>query len=617
MTPRRSLPLLVAALATLAAAGSAHADSYCVAAPDCAAQPDGHVAANLSAAIAAAAAHAGPDRIELGPGTFPAPGSTPTVDSTNDITEIAGAGRDATILTGASNPQSALAVDRPGVVVRDLGFALPDGTNTRGLDLAAAGAVARHVDVEGPAAGGSSQGIGITGGAALEDVRVALATTTPAYGVYVYGGGGATLTDVSITGGYTLRVNSAGTTTVTRARITAGYIGAVAQTGSDLTIADSLVVSTDPSQEAVSATAGGGTSTLRLTRSTIVGRSSGGVVRATQTTASGTAKAILRGVAIAGTGAPLGRTQAGGTAALDVDYSAFAPGTSWGPSDVVGAHNLGAPTGFADAAAGDYRPLWTSPLVDAGDPAAPPAGATDLDGGARAVDGKGDGGEQPDIGAFEYQRRPPVFDAAASATTAPIGSPLSFLVSGLSDPDPGEVPTVRWDFADGTSVAGPTAQRTFTAPGSTTATAVATDPAGVTTTKAITIAVTAAAGGPGSPAGGTPPATSAPGRSRLRVARLRLGRDGRLRVRVSCDGPQACSGKVVLRAGKGRHRVTLATARFRLRAGAARTLALRPGTAARRALAAGRRVRVVATATGRDGLGRPLAAATTGAAVRR
>src|SRR5690349_3329894 len=128
---RRPLTLLLAAAAALAATASAQADSYCVSAPDCAAQPDGHAAANLSAAIAAAAAHAGADRIELGPGTFPAPGSTPTVDSTNDITEIAGAGRGATILTAAANPQFALSIQRPGVVVRDLGFAMPAATDTR------------------------------------------------------------------------------------------------------------------------------------------------------------------------------------------------------------------------------------------------------------------------------------------------------------------------------------------------------------------------------------------------------------------------------------------------------------------------------------------------------
>src|SRR3954453_18431652 len=129
--------LLLAAAVSLAAASAsasavAQADTYCVAKPACAAQPGGHASADLTTALANAAAHGGPDRIEMGPGTFPYPGATPTVQSTNDITEIVGAGRGATILMAGAG-QFALAVDRAGVTVSDLGLALVDNVDSKGL----------------------------------------------------------------------------------------------------------------------------------------------------------------------------------------------------------------------------------------------------------------------------------------------------------------------------------------------------------------------------------------------------------------------------------------------------------------------------------------------------
>ncbi|HEY6761399.1 MAG TPA: PKD domain-containing protein [Baekduia sp.] len=624
---RRTL-LVAAVLSVAAAVASAQADTYCVANARCAAAPGGHAAASLTAAISAASAHAGPDRIAIGPGTFPFPGATPTVQSTNDMTEIDGAGRDATILTGGSAGEAALEVDRAGLVVSDLGFRLPDNVDSEGLDLDGAATTARRVDVDGPSSTGSSDGIGISGGAVLDDVNVTL-SSAPGSGVYVYGSGGATLSDVTITGGYALRVNSSnGMTTVTRARITGSYVAAYIQNPNELSIADSLLVTTSGGQDTVDVqNFGATTTTLRLTRSTIVGQSGGGIVQAFQSGAgAGTARVILRAVAIAGTGVPFGRTQSGGgITKFDVDDSAFGPGYAAGPADVFGTHLLGAPTGFVDAATGDYRLLWSSPLVDAGGTvAAPNTPTTDLGGGARVVDGTGAGNARVDIGAFEYQRRPPVFDAAASGATTVLGTPLSFLVSGVSDPDPGETPTVRWDFSDGTTAAGPSADHAFAAAGPATATAVATDPAGVTTSKQLAVDVTAPAAptppgdGPApAPGPGPTPPKPAPARPTLRVAQLSIGRDGRLGARVTCAGTVACSGKLVVRTATGKHHVTLARASFSLRAGAARTLRVKLGKTARAALPKGHRVRVVATATGRDALGRTLVSASAKATLRR
>ena len=56
--------------------------------------------------------------------------------------------------------------------------------------------------------------------------------------------------------------------------------------------------------------------------------------------------------------------------------------------------------GFVDPDT-DYHLAPGSPMIDMGDPAAPPPGVFDLDGGARATDGNGDGTVRRDIGADE------------------------------------------------------------------------------------------------------------------------------------------------------------------------------------------------------------------------
>jgi hypothetical protein len=102
--------------------------------------------------------------------------------------------------------------------------------------------------------------------------------------------------------------------------------------------------------------------------------------------------------------------------------------------------------GFVDPAARDYHLQPSSPLIDLGNPAAPPAGSIDPDGDARAVDGDADCAAQRDIGADEYT--PPTPDCSPPAPkptddgtapeggTVPEGGPttdtVSPVVSGLS-----------------------------------------------------------------------------------------------------------------------------------------------------------------------------------------
>jgi hypothetical protein len=75
---------------------------------------------------------------------------------------------------------------------------------------------------------------------------------------------------------------------------------------------------------------------------------------------------------------------------------------------------------FADFAGGNFRPLAGSPLIDAGNPAAPDPGETDVDGNPRAV-AVNVCPARRDIGAFELNtpRECAVPDTTAPDTTAP------------------------------------------------------------------------------------------------------------------------------------------------------------------------------------------------------
>lgn len=84
-----------------------------------------------------------------------------------------------------------------------------------------------------------------------------------------------------------------------------------------------------------------------------------------------------------------------------------------------------------------------SPLIDAGLAGSVPP--TDLLGLTRPVDGDGDGVAEADLGAFEYQRRPPVPKLSVTQNPA-FPSQFHFSADGSTDPDPGDVLSYSWDF---------------------------------------------------------------------------------------------------------------------------------------------------------------------------
>ena len=116
-------------------------------------------------------------------------------------------------------------------------------------------------------------------------------------------------------------------------------------------------------------------------------------------------------------------------------------------------------------------------------------------------------------------RRPPVVAMSATPTSGTVALPVSFNASGTYDPD-GSVVSIEWNFGDGSPLAyGTTASRTYTTPGSYTATVKVTDNAGLTSIKSVTI--TALAGTTSQPPVAVVSATPTSGPWRCRSASRR------------------------------------------------------------------------------------------------
>jgi hypothetical protein len=173
-----------------------------------------------------------------------------------------------------------------------------------------------------------------------------------------------------------------------------------------------------------------------------------------------------------------------GTANLTISYSNLdsATGRSEGQGTLTvdAATNINADPLFADVG-GDLNLRYGSPSIDRGDDAPLGSGepTTDLAGEPRVADGDGAGGPRADMGAFEYQRRPPVVNASASPTSQAIGLPFSFKASA-TDPDPGDTLGFAWSFDEGGTASTADVSHSFTTPGAHMGTVTVTDPAGLT-----------------------------------------------------------------------------------------------------------------------------------------
>lgn len=491
---RLMIVALMAITAVLASAPGAQAKLYCVGVvpPDCDVYEVGNPA-GLQAALSAADNDGQSDIVRISGSTYQAPPSGFAHLGTDGI-ELVGAGPQFTKIIGpAGQPDYALNMIGSGSTssrVRDLTVraAATDGaqalqlTGVRGSDL--------EVGRASPPTGDAT-GVSLGADGSLWDSFVSIvgeAGTTAVRGV----SGGSTVRNSRISSPQVAATAFSNVTsfTVERSSITAGGVGfSTSGSGHTGTIMDSTIMMTDgatgvgvralnnatvnatnvtvgsvgsnppPISGAFASAPGPGTSTLNLDSSTVRGFNTD--IRADE--------------------------QGGGNAVVNTSYSNYdVVGNGTGQVN-EGAGNVDVIPGFVQPfetfqKSMDWHLLHSSPLVDAGNPAAPAPSVQDRDGLARVVDGDGAGGPRRDIGAYEYQRRPPVvaLNGPASGQTGQTGQPLGYTSAGSSDPDRGDSLTYSWAFGDGSSGSGPSVSHAWAKAGVFGVKLTATDSAGVT-----------------------------------------------------------------------------------------------------------------------------------------
>jgi hypothetical protein len=513
--------LLVAVLVLGARVAVAEAATYCVADPGC---PAGGVAeSTLEQAVTAADQDAVPDTVRIGPGTF----SAPWVYASEPVT-IVGAGIGATTLEAP--PEPGIFGDvislTAGCKISDLTVRLRASRQhgvrlSEGADVARFGVVAAHDLAEDTGIAAEDQGSDI------RSVKIDLGPNLSTYGISDLGE--STVEDADITAGLGLSPSAAGTTA---RRLTIHAHEGFYIVGGSLNAANALLLpylDDEPTEfEGAMVTGGnaGGNASLTLADTTIVGpdpaHGIGVDAIANFSANSGAVNVNLQGVAIADVGHSIYRKgkSATQTAVVATEYSAFDGAKVSNPlgsgTIVLGAGNLtgGVDPRFVDPAAGDYRPSFESPLLDAGPPMLPLAGDDpDLSGRSRVRDSDGNGSAVRDIGAYEYQRLAPVPALTVSPPSAAPGEPLGFSSADSIDPD-GDPVSYAWSFGDGADGAGPTASHAYAAPGTFAPSLTLTDATGLsaTATGSVGIAVPPPTPGAGTdPAGGASSASTSDG----------------------------------------------------------------------------------------------------------
>src|SRR4051812_45962941 len=489
---RRALVPLIAFVALLATAPQASAKQWCV--PPASGCADGNVG-TFQGALTLAQNNPGHDEIRLGSGTYSSASGFSYSDngSAANSVSLRGLSSRATTLTRSASGR-VLSMDSAGGARNSISNLRIHITKNSSTGLVGSADVS-GVAVVGDPAATNSEGMNVIPGS-VRNSRVTMplggGTVGMDAGSFIKGDGvfGSTITaDIG--------VRSAGGA-IERCNVSATLSGLTASSGSidDVLVRLSGSGGSRAGVEADSSVSGG---TVTVRHVTMLGDGGPGSIglwaKALPTKNSAAVTLNVRNTIVRGfekSYERAGSTNPGtGTANLSIHYTDYdpatrvetGPGTGPNPAD---ATNPNVDPSFVDTAHSDFRLAYNSPLIDVGDPAPPAAGepSTDFLGLPRVVNGR------TDIGAYEYQRRPPaITSAAASPTAAQVGTPFTF-TAAATDPDADPV-TYAWSFDDGGSAPGASVQHAFTGTGIHVATITVTDAAGVTATKTVAVAATA------------------------------------------------------------------------------------------------------------------------------
>jgi hypothetical protein len=489
---------------------------------------------NLQDALNAANTLPGPDRVEIGPGTFDSSSSSGfqySPSSASNSVDVVGAGRGQTTLTSSTGLFGSAVIGFPAAsssTVSQLSVRLV--VYQTGVYMK--GGVVHDVDVALAAGVTANYNNGITlFDATVRDSSVTfpLGATTSAG---VLGADGTNEVDDVVLYGGRWGVEAYVNTTVHRSRITSLFPVEAYQ--APVTLDDSLLIATaqgtgyTPAGIDVTDQNGDNTgeqASVNASNVTIIAgdaNSTGYGVSSHVEGLDDQAEVQIVNSIVRGFPTAFHRAQSNGGAA----YLSAIDNNSTGGSDpgVTDSGHNGADPHFVDATAGDYRLRSDSPLIDAGTLHGSGANSdTDLDGQPRYVTAHGDNSRDVDFGAFEYQHRAPVAVAAASPAHRGPDQEFAFTAAGSSDPDAGDTIAYAWSFDDGAAASGQDVQHAFATAGDHTATLTVTDPTGLSTTSTATVTVDVPQQGtPGdSGAPGTPNTPSGPGAVQL-VPKLEL-----------------------------------------------------------------------------------------------
>lgn len=485
--PAISLTAVMAA-AVLSLSAVARADTYTALPGD---------TKSLQAALNSAADHPGADTVAIPAGTYNGVFSYFGADPV----DIAGAGRSSTTLAWNLAGSSTLDVENAASTVHGLTIVSTGGTSAKALQLPLGGSAD---DVRLEVSGNGSDALRADGDASLTHSAISVGANA---GGVVEESGHMNVSDTTFEGNGGIGIKADGPTAsmdVAHVRISNLLDPVAAEFGSSVRLRDSLLLL--PANGGATALLADDnnnsshdyTSTLTADRVTIVGVPgvSGYGAKARPNSAGDDFEVLIRNSVMTGVVEPL---YCGGSTGVGVVWADYSNLPATGDENVctgggaVRTHPVGGTPTFVDAAAGDFRLPFDSPLVDAGGPALL-APDTDLAGLARPVG-------PSDLGAYEYQRQAPVVTASSTPDAGTPGDPLGFSASA-SDPDPGETPTgYSWQFDDGTSAAGASVTHAFATAGRHSAVVTVTDPAGMTASATATVTVTSTATGPTGSAG--------------------------------------------------------------------------------------------------------------------
>jgi hypothetical protein len=425
----------------LAGPVSAGATTFCVSDVACV-TAGGTASTDLGAALSSANSNAGPDRVEVGVGSFDEDTGGPYFYGGTDPLELVGEGTGQTVLFDSTPAMfdPVLAVNGTSTTVSGFTFEVSSNTQ-RGAQLSGGSSGS---NLEARLGGGASPtgviGFLLTGLGAesLSHASTDLVAGDGSLGINVIGTPGATIEDVQLSAesGIFLGLSDASAENVIRrARITAtDGIGVTASLGST-TLESSLVQVLTPNDIGVVV----GNSNMAVVpfdievrNTTIIGPGTGVSATGASVGAANTAGAqlpalTLRDSIVSGFQRPLECSDQSTMPPGDDDFPTLTTDYSDYPSTGVSistgcmatfteTNHLTAGPMFVNPAS-DFHLQMTSPLIDAGTPG-PLGGSespTDLDGNPRLVDGNGDNTARRDLGAYELQPPPPPGGGATPA----------------------------------------------------------------------------------------------------------------------------------------------------------------------------------------------------------